>query len=112
MRVQVDPVSGPHHRTWRYTRAAKAVRNAANANPNAVCWRDGNTLAEHQRRNPNRIITWHAGHTRPASTSWTPWLQVTKQPPPGDWLAPEASLCNQSSAHTERRRSNRTSRPW
>ena len=103
-----DHMAGPHHK-GRYTRYARAVRDAANANPNTVCWRDGHTLTQHQ---PG--ATWTAGHTIDGSPTATPWLQVTRVPPPGDWLAPEASSCNYSNgAHrTNRLRNNPRSTHW
>lgn len=82
-----------HHRSPRYVRLSRLVRAAANANPDAVCWRCGKRLERHRTRTgkPDR---WQAGHTRTASTTWQPWLDVTNVPPPGDWLAPEARSCN------------------
>ncbi len=82
------------HKDRRYVKAARIIRLYANADPRAVCWRDGWTLAEHQAKYPDRNITWHAGHLIDGSTNWWPWFHVTIRPPEGDWLAPEASCCN------------------
>jgi hypothetical protein len=102
-------MAGTHHRTYRYRIAAKAICLTATANPNAVCWRDGLTLGEHQARWPGSCLRWTAGHTRAGSESWTPWLRVTERPPTGDWLAPEISRCNYAN---HRRPANPTSRRW
>ena len=69
------------------------VRHAAMLTPDALCWRDGLTLAQHTHvTNPR----WTAGHTLDASPWAQPWLNVTYLPPPGDWLAPEIHQCNYS----------------
>ena len=102
-----------HHTDPRFVQWGARIRAAASATPAAVCWRDGLTLAEHERRSGRRL-TWTAGHTRSRSTTWRPWLRVTEQPPPGDWLAPEVSTCNYSTGAAEgnRRRVRRASRRW
>ena len=98
-----------HHTDPRYRRWSPLVRSAAAATPDAVCWRCGLTLAEHERR-AGRRLTWTAGHTVARSMTWRPWLDVTQVPPPGDWLAPEVSTCNYSTgaADGNRRREPHT----
>lgn len=102
-------MSGQHHRTYRYRVTASAICAAAAANADAVCWRDGLTMAQHRDRWPGASLRWTCGHTRPGSQSWTPWLRVAERPPEGDWLAPEVSRCNYSN---HRRPAQRTSRAW
>lgn len=87
---------GVHHKDRRYVLASQQLRNAANANPQAVCWRDGLTLTQHQARHPGRALKWTAGHTRQGSRAWQLWGHITTTPPDGDWLAPEVSCCNYS----------------
>lgn len=105
---------GRHHRGRRYTDAAAVIRRTAAANPHAVCWRDGLTLDEHPPHRNGQPATWTAGHTVDGSTTWQPWTSVTKVPPDGDWLAPEASTCNSSSGASagNRRRNRQHSRTW
>jgi hypothetical protein len=92
----------PHHRDRRYVVLGQRVIDLANANPHAVCWRDGWTLEQHRVRFPGRRLKWHRGHTRKGSRTWQPWLNVTQQPPDGDWLAPEISACNIGHGNRER----------
>src|SRR5690554_1115702 len=84
----------PHHKGRRYTRTAAQLRQAANRNPDAICWRCGLTRQQHLERWPDRHHAWHAGHTLDGSTTWQPWTSITQQPPPGDWLAIEDAYCN------------------
>lgn len=91
-----------HHRGKRYVELGRLVITLANANPAAVCWRDGMTLAQHRTRYPGRNLRWHRGHTVKGSTTWQPWTDVTRRPPPGDWLAPEVSVCNIGHGNRER----------
>jgi hypothetical protein len=70
------------------------VRTVAQADPLAVCWRDGLTLEQHGRHRDGSPPTWTAGHTVDGAVNAAPWLQVRRCPPPGAWLAPEASTCN------------------
>ena len=90
----------PWHR--RYVVVGALVVNAARSNPDAVCWRDGHTMAWHRLRYPGRRLHWQRGHTVKGSRTWQPWLDVTRQPPPGDWLAPEVSVCNVAAGNRER----------
>jgi hypothetical protein len=90
---------GPHHR-GSYDRLARMVRAAARSTPAAVCWRDGYTLAQHPRRRDGSPPKWTAGHTVDGAVNAPPWLNVTMQPPPGSWLAPEVSRCNYSAGAT------------
>jgi hypothetical protein len=95
----------PHHKGPRYVRMSAHLRHIANATPDAVCWRCGRTLQAHSPKD-----RWTAGHTIDGSTTWKLWTRVTHQPPPGDWLAPEASSCNMShgAAEGNRRREPHT----
>lgn len=81
-----------HHGT--YQRRSRMVRAAANANPNTICWSCGRTLRKHAPHQTGRPATWHAGHTIDSSIDAPAWLNVTVRPPPGPWLAAEASTCN------------------
>ena len=84
------------HYSGDYVRRARAVRLAANADPDCRCWRCGRTLAEHGPR-----ATWDAGHVRDGD--------------PLSPLLPEASSCNRSAgaaAGNRRRRGLETSREW
>lgn len=63
----------PHHR-GDFPKRAKAIRDAAYANPATTCWRCGLTLQ------PGR--KWTAGHLRDSD--------------PTSPLAPECSRCNYS----------------
>ena len=49
----------PAHHRGDYARRAKAVRDAANADPTTRCWRCGRTQAEHGQ-------PWQAGHLNDA----------------------------------------------
>ena len=91
-----------HHRGNRYVVLGGLVVTLAKSNPNAVCWRDGMTLAQHRIRYPGRRLIWQRGHTIPKSETWQPWTDVTRRPPPGDWLAPEMSTCNIGHGNRER----------
>jgi hypothetical protein len=84
------------HYSGDYQRRARAVRQAANANPLTRCWRCGRTLDEH---GPG--VRWDAGHLRDGD--------------PTSPLAPEASSCNRSAgaaAGNRRRRGLEVSREW
>ena len=89
------PGRAKHHGERRYVVESKRVREAANADPLAVCWRCGLTLDAHRTRT-GRPDVWQAGHTRQGSTTWQPWLSVRRVPPAGNFLAPEARSCNAS----------------
>ncbi len=86
----------PAHRRGRYTANARAVVDAAKAHPHSVCWRDGLPLSAHPSHRSGARPTWTAGHTVDGSADAKPWLCAWEVPPPGDWLAPEASVCNYS----------------
>lgn len=90
-----------HHSGPRYAKGSALVRAAANATPGAVCWRCGKTLDQHRTRT-GKPDTWQAGHTQQGSRTWQLWLDVTRVPPPGDWLAPEARSCNAAAANHAR----------
>ena len=76
-----------------YNARAKAVRDAANANPRTTCWRCGRTKAEHQRE-------WTAGH-------------VVAGQMHGE-LRPECAECNyrHGAIHGNRMRVQATTREW
>lgn len=76
-----------------FARRARAVRDAANRNPDTRCWRCGRTKAEHGR-------PWHAGHLNDSEI--------------GGPLAPECEPCNTShgAAHGNRNREPHTERWW
>lgn len=82
-----------HHR-GTHQRRAKAVTDAAYADPTTTCWRCGLTLAD----KPGD--TWDAGHTTDGQVD--------------GHLAPEHSSCNRSAGATNgnRNRSFTTSRDW
>lgn len=106
-------MASSHHR-GRYTIYRKQLLQAAALSSFAVCWRDGLTLDQHPpHRNGNRP-TWTAGHTVDGDPNAQPWLDPTRPPPPGSWLALEASTCNYANgAHrTNRLRANPRSRNW
>lgn len=93
----------PHHRDARYQRYAPQVTAAAKANPRAVCAHCGLTYADHPPGANGKPQRWHAGHTRPGSLTWQPWLDVERKPPTGDWLAPMLSRCNIAAGNLDRR---------
>lgn len=51
-------------------------------------------IQQHKLHHNGRPAYWTAGHTIDGSTTAEPWLSVNVVPPLGDWLAPEASVCN------------------
>lgn len=74
------------HYAGTYRARARAIRQAANADPSTKCWRCGRTLAEHpatRRGNPPR---WSAGHIIDSD--------------PASPLAPEVLTCNASAGAT------------
>lgn len=82
-----------HHRGTHQANARKLV-TAGNATPGAVCWRCGLTLHQHAPHKNGRRARWTAGHTIDGSLTAAMWENITFRPPPGDWLALEASTCN------------------
>jgi hypothetical protein len=70
-----------HHMGTHQVRA-RAVVNAANANPMTTCWRCGLTLAEHAPHRNGRPAFWTAGHLHDGQIDGP--------------LTPEASTCNYS----------------
>lgn len=70
---------GEHHR-GSFDRRAKRVRDAANADADTRCWRDGLTLAEHEPHRDGTPARWTAGHVIDSD--------------PTSPLMPEASTCN------------------
>jgi hypothetical protein len=98
-------IVGAIHRDPRYVKLGAIVRAYAKADANAVCWRCGRTLPEHPPHKNGSPPHWQAGHTVDGSTTWEPWVHVTRTPHPaltgpGGWLAPEASTCNTSAGAT------------
>lgn len=93
---------GPHHRGSHQVRA-KAITDAAKANPATRCWRCGRTMTEIRKTKPRAI--WHAGHLKDGQIG-------------GPYRA-ECSPCNTSAGARKgnalrgaRRRRFRTSRDW
>jgi len=103
----------PAHYRGNYNTNATQVKLAANSTPRTVCWRDGLTLDQHPAHHNGNRPTWTAGHTIDGHPNSPPWLNPTLRPPPGPWLAPEASTCNYTNgAHrTNRFRTNPHSKP-
>jgi hypothetical protein len=91
---------GQPHYTGSYAARARAVRDAAYADPSTRCWRCGKTLTEAQRMWPGKRVTWHAGHTVDGNSSLP--------------LAPEHSVCNIRSGGSlgAKQRLMRPSRKW
>ena len=100
----------PHH-AGNYHVQAQRVRDAANADPYAICWRDGLTLAQHPPHADGSRPTWTAGHTIMGAANSQAWLNVRQRPPVGAWLAPDASVCNYADNGTHRKRQG-TTRDW
>ena len=93
----------PAHHSGRFQTDGQHLRTLGNNNPQAICWRDGQTLNQHPPGDK-----WTAGHTIDSYPNPPAWWDVTRQPPPGPWLALEASSCNYANgAHrTNRHRNN------
>ena len=106
-------MAGPHHE-GPYRWNAKRVRDAANANPATICWRCQRTLDEHPHARDGTRPRWTAGHTIDGDPAARPWLDVTRRPPAGSWLAPEASCCNYAAGAGRRNRwaGNPRSETW
>lgn len=102
----------PHHRGARYRQGRRILQAAGRANPAAICWRCGKRLAEHPPHIDGKPQTWQAGHTIDGSTTWQVWPHVTTPPPPGDWLALEASRCNIAAGNDARDARHRTGYSW
>jgi hypothetical protein len=77
---------GRSHHQGDYSRRARLVRQAANANPLTKCWRCGRTLSQHPPHHTGKPPTWQAGHVIDHD--------------PASPLAPEASTCNTSAGAT------------
>lgn len=102
------------HHSGDYATNRNMVCRIANANPAAVCWRDGLTLDQHPPHRNGDRPKWTGGHTVDGDPRARPWLRVTQRPPAGSWIAPEASTCNYSNGarRTNKLRANPTSRRW
>lgn len=82
----------PHHR-GTHNRHAALVRRYAATHPDTRCWSCGRTLNQHEPHRNGQPAKWQAGHTIDGAINPPPWLNP-HPPPPGPWLAPEASTCN------------------
>lgn len=102
----------PHHRDRRYVSDGRKLIALAKANPHAVCARCGKTIAEHPPHHTGKRAHWTRGHTINGSTTWTVWWDVTRRPPPGDWLAAEISTCNYSAGAESQQARHRTGYAW
>ena len=104
----------PRHPAGTFHTRSATVRQLAYAHPGAVCWRCGLTLAQHPPHHDGRRPTWTGGHTIDGWIDAPPWYNVTRRPPPGPWIAPEASTCNYAAGagRTNTLRLNPTSRDW
>jgi len=87
------------HYAGDYEARARAVREAAYANPSTICWRCGKTLPEHGPTRTGKQQHWQAGHLIDGD--------------PTSPLLPEASSCNAAAgvARLNRRRSTGYSWP-
>ena len=113
-RVERMTARRPRHHAGTHLHTARKVCALAAANPDAVCWRDGLTLDQHPPHHDGKRPTWTGGHTIDGWVDPPPWVQVTRRPPPGPWIAPEASTCNYAAGagRNETLRANPTSRRW
>ena len=102
------------HHAGTHEVVARKVCATAKANPNAVCWRDGLTLDQHAPHHDGTPAYWTGGHTVDGYPNAPAWLDVTRKPPPGPWIAPEASTENYAHGanKTNKLRTNPHSRPW
>jgi len=83
------------HHAGTYHVNARRVRDAANADPHAICWHCGQTLAQHPLGSNGQPQKWTAAHTHQGALNPPAWLDVRHRPPLGQsWLAPGASGCN------------------
>lgn len=88
------------HYAGTYQVDARNVKHAATANPLTLCWRCHRTLDQHPPHHNGNPAYWTAGHTQHGSTTAQPWTAplITRahcdQAAHGDYLAPEASVCN------------------
>lgn len=94
------PAEDRRHYTGSYQARARAVRDAAYADPATKCWRCGKTLAEAQRMWPDRRVCWHAGHTVDGNSAYP--------------LRAEHNVCNTSAGAqvTNKKRQLKPSRRW
>ena len=104
----------PRHHAGTFHTSSATVRRLANAHPGAVCWRCGLTLAQHPPHHDGQRPTWTGGHTIDGWIDAPPWVHATRRPPPGPWIAPEASTCNSAAGagRTNKIRTNAQSRDW
>lgn len=91
---------GKAHHAGTYAVHARAVRAAANANPDTRCWRCHLTHAEYAAIHGPRAATWTAGHIIDGQVN--------------GHLAPEHARCNHSAgaAHGNRMREPRSEDPY
>jgi hypothetical protein len=94
-----------HHR-GSYHVTSRRMNAAANADPNATCWRDGLTLAQHP---PG--THWTCGHVdNPALYAQHPSTHARMID--GRLCAPEVSRCNYSNGATTGNTAREPSTPW
>ena len=89
----------PLHYQGSYHVRARAIRRAAQMNPEQKCWRCGRTLLEHPNTKTGKAPRWTAGHVIDGD--------------PTSPLLPEADVCNYSAgARMPHTVSNRRTRNW
>lgn len=102
----------PHHRDPRFVKLGRIVRRAAHANPRAICWRCGRTLAQHEPHRNGKAQRWQAGHTIDGALG-PAWLDVERRPPVDKaFIAPEASRCNTSAGASAGNHRRSTGYDW
>ena len=112
-------MSADPHYTGNYNRDRDTLVARGNANPAAVCWRDGLTLAQHPDHKTGKRPTWTGGHHPDGIPHAHVWRDITRAPTPAEldaahWLLLEASTCNYANGarRTNDRRANPQSRRW
>lgn len=102
------------HYRGRYDRHRRLLLDLAATHRDAICWRDGLTLAQHPPHRDGKPATWTAGHTVDGDPGAVPWVKVHAVPPPGSWLALEASTCNYANGARRKNKikANPQSRRW
>jgi hypothetical protein len=105
-------MANKHHHRGTHQRHSAMVRRAATANKASICWACGLTLNQHTPHANGKPPTWQAGHTIDGTRNPPPWLNTTTTPPPGPWLAPEASTCNTSRGAVTGNRRRSTGYDW
>lgn len=96
-------MKSPHH-SGTYQVSRNQVVALANANPLTLCWRCKRPLSLHPPHDSGKPAAWTGGHTVRGSQTYEPWLRPMVSPTDcdtaraGDYLAPEASVCNRVDA--------------